>query len=91
LQKEPIQYYLIILLAPFNGQAEGKQRLLQLIPQAGKTEKTEKKNIFDDRLEEASILNEEAEAIAREETCNIDVLITSSPADNPLADESCKW
>ncbi len=40
--------------------------------------------------EEAAILNEEAEAIAREEeTSNNDDLITSSPADSPLADESC--
>ncbi len=50
------------------------------------------RNDFDDRLEvEAAILNEEAEAIAREEeTCNNIDLITSSPADSPLADESCE-
>lgn len=47
---------------------------------------------MDNRLEdEASILNEEAEAIAREQdTCNMGVLIPSSPADNPPADESCE-
>jgi hypothetical protein len=50
------------------------------------------RNDFDDRLEvEAAILNEEAEAIAREEeTCNNIDLITPSLADSPLADESCE-
>jgi hypothetical protein len=41
--------------------------------------------------EEVAILNEEAEAIAREEeTCNNIDLITPSLADSPLVDESCE-